>query len=82
MLVCPFKPLKHNKMEVLFYPILPDFRKRILGFARLPALQEQHVKQDEYEALVEGYWQEKTEVLGEKLVPAPLFLPQISQGLT
>ena len=35
-----------------------------------------------YGALVEWYWQGKTEVLGEKPVPRPLYPPQISHGLT
>jgi hypothetical protein len=55
MLVFPFNLLKHNKTKVLFYPIRHDFRKRILGFARLSAWQEKHVKEDEYGELVEGY---------------------------
>jgi hypothetical protein len=37
---------------------------------------------NEYGALVEWYWQGKTEVLGEKTVPVPLCPPQISHRLT
>jgi len=36
----------------------------------------------EYGALVEWYWQEKADVLGEKSVPVPLFAPQIPNVLT
>jgi len=35
-----------------------------------------------YGALVEWYWQGKTEVLGEETVTVPLFPPPISHGLT
>jgi hypothetical protein len=36
----------------------------------------------EYGALMEWYWQGKTEELGEKPVPVPLCPPQIPHGLT
>jgi hypothetical protein len=36
---------------------------------------------NEYGALVEWYWQGKTELLGEKPVPVQLYPPQISQVL-
>jgi hypothetical protein len=35
-----------------------------------------------WRATVEWYWQEKTEELGEKPVPVPLFPPHIPHGLT
>ena len=35
---------------------------------------------DEYVAMVEWYWQGKTDVLGEKPVPVPLCPPQIPYG--
>jgi len=36
---------------------------------------------NEYGAMVEWYWEGKTEVLGENLFPVPLFPPHISHGL-
>jgi hypothetical protein len=35
----------------------------------------------QYGTLVEWYWQGKTEVFGEKPVPAPHFTPQLSHGI-
>ena len=51
------------------------------GFARLSFWEEEHVDEDEYRAVVEWYWQGKTELLGEKPVPVSLSPPQISHGL-
>jgi hypothetical protein len=49
---------------------------RLPGFTNLFFWYEQYV--DEYGTLVEWYWQGKTEVLGAKPVPVPLFRPPIS----
>ena len=38
--------------------------------------------EDECGTLVEWYWRDKTEVLGEKPAPIPLCPPQILHGLT
>jgi hypothetical protein len=57
-LLYPFKT-KKKKAEVLFYPILPDFRRSddFLGCCQAspvcPTLREQRVDDDEYERLVE-----------------------------
>jgi len=40
-----------------------------------------YICESEYGAFVEWYWQDKTEVLGDKPAPVPLPVPQISHGL-
>ena len=71
-------------MKVLFYPMLPDFRKSI-AFWKVPRLRafvlQQHIDEEKYAAVVELYWQRKADVSGEKSVPVPLCSPQISHGL-
>jgi hypothetical protein len=83
---CCFNHLKTKNVKVLLYPLLPDFRNSI-ALWKVPRLrllsfcQDKCVDEDEYGALMEWYWQRKTEVLGEKPVPMPLYPQQISHGL-
>jgi len=54
---------------------------RFPGFALLSFWQKQRIEEDGYGALIEWYGQGKPEVLGGKLVPAPICPPHISRGL-
>ena len=72
----------------VFCPMLPDIRKKLfclrilrLWASALLITEVGYWSEDEYWALVEWNWQEKTEVLWEKPVTVLLFWPQISHGL-
>ena len=69
---------KKKKVKVLFYPGLPDFLKNI-AFWKASRLRPFVLL---VRALVEWYWQGKTEVLGENHVLLPICQPQISHRLT
>ena len=47
----------------------------------IESLDAHYVEEGEYRALVEWYWQEKTEVLEEMPAPVQLWPPQIQNGL-
>jgi hypothetical protein len=73
--------------RVLFL-VFPDIRKCISlfqGSQASPAYpsdkNSSHCNEDEYVALVNRYWQEKPEVLGEKPATFPLYPPQMWHGL-
>jgi len=72
-------------VKLLLYP---DFRN-IIAFWKFPSLRpffpsgkERRVDADEYESLMEWYWQGNGEVVGGNPVPVPLCPTQISHSLT
>jgi len=73
--------------QIIFLSNVPWFPKQHC-FSKVPAhrpfviRKDQHADEDKYEALLEWYWREETEVIGEKPAPVPLCPPQISRGLT
>ena len=76
-------PFRDEMSGFFFQPNAPQFPEEHFYSWKVPRLLPiVLVDEDEYGALVEWYWEGKTEVREEKHIPVPLCPSHISRGLT